>query len=87
MQTGGWDLTVSGGGKLSCTTLVNAAGAWADPVAQMAGVRPLGITPFRRTVAQLRTAPEPSSTLPLVLDIGGQLLFQAGERAPVAQPA
>lgn len=73
---GRWELTVGGGGKLSCTTLANAAGAWADPVAEMAGVRPLGITPYRRTVAQLRTAPEPSPALPLVLDIGGSFYFK-----------
>lgn len=73
---GRWELTVGGGGRLSCTTLANAAGAWADPVAEMAGVRPLGITPYRRTVAQLRTAPEPSPALPLVLDIGGSFYFK-----------
>jgi D-arginine dehydrogenase len=73
---GRWELTVGGGGKLSCAILADAAGAWADPVAQMAGVRPLGITPYRRTIAQLRTAPEPSPALPLVLDIGGNFYFK-----------
>lgn len=34
-------------------TLVNAAGAWADTVAQMAGVAPLGIVPHRRSMARL----------------------------------
>jgi D-arginine dehydrogenase len=29
---------------------VNAAGAWADAVAGMAGVRPLGLRPLRRTI-------------------------------------
>ncbi len=33
--------------------LVNAAGAWADQVAQMAGVAPLGFTPLRRSMARL----------------------------------
>ncbi|WP_340107300.1 FAD-binding oxidoreductase [Pikeienuella sp. HZG-20] len=31
--------------------LVNAAGAWADGVAAMAGARPLGVTPMRRSAA------------------------------------
>ncbi len=35
---------------LRCTTVVNAAGAWADEVARMAGVQPVGLQPFRRTV-------------------------------------
>ncbi len=30
--------------------VVNAAGAWADPVAAMAGLQPLGLVPKRRTV-------------------------------------
>lgn len=33
--------------------LINAAGAWADPVARMAGVRPLGIQPMRRSMARI----------------------------------
>ncbi len=33
--------------------LVNAAGAWVDDVARMAGVRPLGFTPLRRSMARI----------------------------------
>lgn len=33
--------------------LVNAAGAWADEIAQLAGVAPLGIVPHRRSMARL----------------------------------
>ncbi len=49
---------------------------WADPVAEMAGVRPLGIAPLRRTVAQLRMAPAPPADLPLVLDIDERFYFK-----------
>ena len=35
------------------TILVNAAGAWADPLAQMAGLDPLSITPYRRSMARI----------------------------------
>ena len=56
--------------------LVNAAGAWADEVAALAEVPPLVITPYRRTVVQLRTAPAPPAELPLVLDLGGQFYFK-----------
>ena len=35
---------------LRCTTVVNAAGAWADEVARMAGVQLVGLQPYRRTV-------------------------------------
>jgi D-arginine dehydrogenase len=37
-------------GEFSAKNLVNAAGAWADAIAALAGVKPLGITPYRRTV-------------------------------------
>jgi D-arginine dehydrogenase len=38
------------GATYSARIVVNAAGAWADAVAGMAGVRPLGVTPLRRTI-------------------------------------
>ena len=45
----GWEVRTSGG-HWTAPVLINAAGAWADPLAQMAGVPPLGLTPLRRTV-------------------------------------
>lgn len=36
-------------GTFTATTVVNAAGAWADEVAVLAGVAPLGLVPLRRT--------------------------------------
>jgi D-arginine dehydrogenase len=44
-----WNLETSLG-EFSAKILVNAAGAWADTVGKLAGVKPLGITPYRRTV-------------------------------------
>ncbi len=72
----GWQLSLADGTRGTSSVLVNAAGAWADEVAALAGVRPLGITPYRRTVAQLRTAPAPPTDLPLVLDLDGQFYFK-----------
>jgi D-arginine dehydrogenase len=37
-------------GSFSAPLLVNAAGAWADEVAALCGVRPVGLQPLRRTV-------------------------------------
>jgi D-arginine dehydrogenase len=71
-----WRLRLSDGRELQCDLLVNAAGAWADTVARRAGAAPIGLTPFRRTVAQLRTAPDPPVNLPLVLDIDEQFYFK-----------
>lgn len=71
-----WRLTLGDGREVTAGVVVNAAGAWADHVARLAGVRPLGITPFRRTVAQVRTAPPAPDRLPLVLDLGEAFYFK-----------
>ena len=71
-----WRLTTERGLELTAGVLANAAGAWADPVAQIAGASPLGIAPMLRTVAQLRVAPAPPTTLPLTLDINGSFYFK-----------
>ena len=71
-----WELTLADGREVSCDVLVNAAGAWADDVARLAGAGALGIAPLRRTVAQLRVVPQPPADLPLVLDIGGTFYFK-----------
>ncbi|MDE2404499.1 MAG: FAD-binding oxidoreductase [Sphingomonadales bacterium] len=75
-QGSGWRLRLADGRGLDAAILVNAAGAWADEVAALAGARPLGIRPFRRTVAQLRTLPAATASLPLVLDLHEQFYFK-----------
>ncbi|MEO1729171.1 MAG: FAD-binding oxidoreductase [Pseudomonadota bacterium] len=76
-EEGGWTLTTQAGASYRAAKIVNAAGAWADGCAQMAGAKPLGINPLRRTVAQLRVAPEAPDDLPLVLDINGGFYFKS----------
>jgi D-arginine dehydrogenase len=72
----GWRLTLADSRVIIADRMVNAAGAWADAVARLAGVRALNITPYRRTVAQLRTAPAAAASLPLVLDLAQQFYFK-----------
>lgn len=74
--SGGWTLATADGRTLRCDVLVDAAGAWADSVAEIAGVRPLGIAPYRRTIVQLRTVPAPPPELPLVLGLDGSFYFK-----------
>lgn len=45
----GWTVTTSAG-EWSAGIVVNAAGAWVDRVAEMAGIPPLGFVPKRRTI-------------------------------------
>ena len=69
-------LVDTGEGQYRCQTLFNAAGAWADDVAQRCGVAPMGITPLQRTVVQLRTALDIPTDLPLILDLNGTFYFK-----------
>lgn len=48
----GWHVT-AGGQEFSATTLINAAGAWVDTIARMAGIHPLGFQPNRRSMARI----------------------------------
>ncbi len=73
---GVWEITTERGETFQAARIVNAAGAWADEIARLAGVRPVGITPLRRTVAVLRVAPQAPADLPLVLDINGGFYFK-----------
>ncbi|WNO53326.1 NAD(P)/FAD-dependent oxidoreductase [Stakelama saccharophila] len=75
-QSGGWALELADGGQVGAAVLVDAAGAWADAVARLADVRPLGIQPYRRTVVQVRVDPPAPADLPLVSDVRGGFYFK-----------
>ena len=76
-----WRIETSAG-AYEADILVDAAGAWADEVALAAGERPLGIRPYRRTLAQLRVDPPVPADLPLVIDAAERFYFkpEAGGR-------
>lgn len=71
----GWEVRTAAG-TIAAVAIVNAAGAWADEVAVLCGIAPMGIQPLRRTVLQVRLdAPVPAS-LPLVVHVGGGFYFK-----------
>ena len=74
--SGGWKAVLADGEQISARRIINAAGAWADEVAQVAGIAPLGIAPLLRTVAQLRVDRPVPASLPLVLGIRGDFYFK-----------
>ncbi|HEY1606211.1 MAG TPA: FAD-dependent oxidoreductase [Allosphingosinicella sp.] len=80
-RAGGWSLGTTAG-PFEAAILVDAAGAWADEVAALAGLARIGIQPYRRTLVQLRVAPPASPDLPLVIDALGFFYFkpEAGGR-------
>ena len=44
-----WHARTAAGSEYAAPVLINAAGAWCDAVAQMAGLAPIGLVPKRRT--------------------------------------
>ena len=74
-QDHGWELS-AGGASYHATVLVNAAGAWADSVARMAGVKPIGIQPLIRNMVQIETDPPSSPDMPLVVGLDGSFYFK-----------
>jgi D-arginine dehydrogenase len=86
-RDGSWHVELEGGATLTASAIVNAAGAWADPVAESCGVEPLAIEPKRRTMVQLRVGRSGLRDLPLVDDSKGTFYFKGeGDRTVWLSP-
>jgi D-arginine dehydrogenase len=74
--------------QLKAPLVINAAGAWADPLANMAGLASLGLVPKRRT-ALLVDAPADMDIRdwPLVIDVDEQLYFKPDAGQLLVSPA
>ena len=48
-RNGAWKIGLRDGESVAAANIVNASGAWADVVAGLAGARPVGLVPKRRT--------------------------------------
>ncbi len=88
---GGWRIE-TGAGEIRAEVVVNAAGAWADLVAEAAGVTPVGLVPKRRT-ALIVAAPEgvDPSPMRMAVDVeegfylkpeAGKLLISPADETP-----
>lgn len=89
-----WRVATSAG-DFAAPVLINAAGAWADDIARLAGVTPIGIEPRRRTVISF-AAPEGEdvSRWPFTKTVGegfyllpegrGQILASSMDQTPSA---
>ena len=67
---GNWEVATGGGATFAAPILVNAAGAWGDEVAKLAGVAPIGLQPKRRTIAVIESKPWQVAGWPAVNDVG-----------------
>ncbi|MGH3897218.1 MAG: NAD(P)/FAD-dependent oxidoreductase [Pseudonocardiaceae bacterium] len=96
--SGGWQVRCGAQDVLYAADVVNAAGAWVDLVAGLAGVPRLGLRPLRRTIVIARV-PDPArlrtpsgAALPMVIEArercyfkaeGDNLLLSPGDETPV----
>lgn len=75
-SAGVWTLTTQKGDRFAAPILINAAGSWADEVAKLAGVQPLGLQPMRRTIITFDAPPGTDlNHLPFAKTVGDQLYF------------
>ena len=86
-NTDEWQVDLGQGDRIAAGIIVNAAGAWADSVAEACGVAPLGIAPMRRTMVQVRVGATGLKDLPLVDDWAGTFYFKGeGDRTVWLSP-
>jgi D-arginine dehydrogenase len=84
---GGWRVETAAG-EFRATVLVDAAGAWADEIAVMAGLRPIGLQPRRRTAFNIPAPPEETiADWPLVDDVGAEFYFKPDAGQLLVSPA
>ncbi|MDQ4033606.1 MAG: FAD-binding oxidoreductase [Actinomycetota bacterium] len=97
--SGGWRVRCGTGDALFAADVVDAAGAWADVIAGLAGVRRVGLRPLRRTIVVARVpdparlcTPDPGAP-PMVVEArehfyfkveGDNLLLSPGDETPMA---
>jgi D-arginine dehydrogenase len=84
----GWRARLVGGDSIEAGVVVNAAGAWADVVASLAGVKPVGLAPLRRT-AFIVAPPEGFDVTrwPSVIDADEGFYFKPDAGRILASPA
>lgn len=83
----GWSIKTPTG-QFSTQIVVNAAGAWADTVAAMAGAETIGLVPKRRTAAMI-AAPAVASVAasPITIDVDEQFYLKPDAGRLLISPA
>jgi D-arginine dehydrogenase len=72
----------------SSAIVVNAAGAWGDEIARLAGVRPVGLVPKRRTALLFDPSPPADvNTWPILIDVDEQFYFKPDAGKVLGSPA
>jgi len=76
-QNGKWHVRLTNGESVVAGTIINASGAWADVLGAMAGAKPIGLVPKRRTAFTF-DAPQgvDIARLPIVIDLAESFYFK-----------
>ncbi len=86
-ETGGWRADTAAG-PIQANTIVNAAGAWADIVAAMAGAAPIGLVPKRRTAVVFEpSTPVDADGWPMIVDVDETFYVKPESGRFLASPA
>lgn len=83
-EGGVWRATTAAG-SFEAPVLVNAAGAWADAVAKLAGARPIGLSPRRRTALTFDPGLD-VSRWPFVGNVGEDFYFKPEAKRLLVSP-
>ncbi|WP_066098158.1 NAD(P)/FAD-dependent oxidoreductase [Xanthomonas massiliensis] len=87
-QADHWCIALSNGEQLLARYAINAAGAWADPVAELFGARALDIQPRRRSAFTFDTPPGiDCSGWPMVVGIDESFYFKPDAGLLLGSPA
>lgn len=83
----GWVIKTQGA-DFTSKIILNAAGAWADRVAALAGITPLGLQPHRRSMARIPAPGGLDPTLwPMVFGVGESWYAKPDAGALIVSPA
>jgi D-arginine dehydrogenase len=83
-----WEVELTTDETITAQILVNAAGSWADKIAEMAGIPKIGFTPYRRSMGRI---PAPGgadvSTWPMIFGAGETWYAKPDAGALIVSPA
>jgi D-arginine dehydrogenase len=87
-KDGRWHIGLRDGETIAATTLLNAAGAWADVMGELAGARAIGLVPKRRTAFTFDSPPGLDlAPLPMAIDFDETFYFKPEVGQFLASPA
>lgn len=87
-RDGRWIVKLRDGEAIAATTIVNAAGAWAEALGRLAGAAPIGLVPKRRTAFTFDApAGLEIGSLPMTIDFDESFYFKPEVGQFLASPA